>query len=84
MLQAALRKAPSVEVQRRLARLLSGLAQNVVSPELARARRAVEAAERMDGPEARQFLEGLAEGAEDDPVTLDAKAALARLARRAP
>jgi hypothetical protein len=53
------------------------------SPEQRRVRRAVEAAERMDGPEAREFLEGLAKGAEENPVTQDAKAALERLGRLA-
>jgi WD40 repeat protein len=84
--EAALRKAlegsPSPELHRRAGRLLKDL-KDGSSPEQLRAVRATAVLEYADSPEARRLLEALAGGAEDARLTQEAKAALARLDRRA-
>jgi sugar lactone lactonase YvrE len=79
--EPALRKAlegqPSVEVHRRLSRLLEKLAADGL-----RVQRAVEALELMSTAEARQLLRKLAQGTPEARLTQEAKAALARLVRR--
>ncbi len=84
-LQAALKKGDlSAEVKQRVQRVLVERGQGTSAGET-RARRAVEALEHMDAPEARELLQALARGGADNPVTRDARAALARLdARHAP
>jgi WD40 repeat protein len=88
--EPALRKAlaaqPSTEARRRINQLLARLGEGggePPSPALI-ARRAVEALEKSRAAEARQVLAELARGAPGEPLTRDAKAALERLARRAP
>jgi WD40 repeat protein len=77
----ALRKViagePSAEVRSRANRLLEKLA--TPAPELLRNLRALEALEAVGGPEARQVVERIANGAAEARLTRDAKAALARL-----
>lgn len=83
--EPALRKAaqdgPSLEVRRRAGRLLDELERQELSPEELRAVRAVEALERC-GPAARGLLEALGRGADGARLTLEAKAAVARLPAR--
>jgi RNA polymerase sigma factor (sigma-70 family) len=80
-LRRALRAQPaSVEVVRRIERLLKKL-EDLSSGRL-RAIRALELLEQVDTPEARQFLEALARGAEGAWLTREAKASLRRLAKR--
>jgi hypothetical protein len=85
--EAALRKVlqgePSLEVRRRAERLLEKLEARVTSPDVLRALRALEVLEQIGTPEARQVLEKLARGAPEAALTLDAKRAVERLARRA-
>jgi RNA polymerase sigma factor (sigma-70 family) len=84
---AALRKAlegtPSVEVRVRAERLLKLLAPDAVSPERVRLLRALEVLELTGTPAARHVLEALAKGAGASEATGEAKASLARLAKRA-
>jgi hypothetical protein len=68
---------PSSEVRSRVNRLLEKLA--TPAPELLRNLRALEALEAIDGPEARQVVERIANGAAEARLTRDAKAALARI-----
>ena len=86
LLQAALKKGDlSAEARQRVQKVLAELTQTPTPAGELRARRAVEALEHMDAPEARELLQALAKGAADSPVTLDATAALARLeVRHAP
>src|SRR5262249_55496837 len=73
---------PSLEVRRRAEALLQRLEGPVTSPESLRLLRAVEVLEHCGTPDARRLLAALAEGAACRP-TREAKAALARLTRRA-
>ncbi len=80
----ALRKAmqgkASLEARRRAQELLDKLpADGTIVPAPAQVLRAVEVLERIDSPESREVLHGLAAGPEDAQVTLEARAALARL-----
>ncbi len=85
-LRAALKKGDlSPEARGRVQRVLMELARSPTPTGEIRARRAVEALEHMDAPEARELLQALAKGASENPVTQDAMGALARLdAQRAP
>jgi hypothetical protein len=74
-LRKVLREMPSLEVRRRIERLLS-------KAELIRALRAVEVLEHIGNSEAKKVLETLATGAESARLTEEAKASLARLDRR--
>jgi WD40 repeat protein len=80
-LREALKAGPSAEARVRLERLLGRL-KPAPSPELI-ALRVVEALERNGGPEARATLKKLAKGPAGDCLAEEAKASLARLARRA-
>ncbi len=79
----ALRKARrgniSVEQARRIDQLLATLDEPVFDPEQLRATRAVAILEQIGGPQARKILTGLTAGAEGEPLTLEAQAALDRL-----
>lgn len=79
-LRAARAAATSVEVRRRLERVLERAERWVPTPEEVRAVRAVEVLERIGTPRAREVLEKLANGAADVGVTQEAKASLRRLA----
>jgi WD40 repeat protein len=80
----ALRKANlaqnSMETQRRIKILLDRLDLATLPQEDVRLVRAVEVLERIGTPEARAFLQDLAGGAPEHRLTLEARAALERLA----
>jgi WD40 repeat protein len=84
----ALRKAlagqPTVEARRRLEELLEKVSARELPPERLRSVRALRVLEDLDNPDTRKLLKELAGGAADDPLTLEAAAVLARLARRVP
>jgi RNA polymerase sigma factor (sigma-70 family) len=84
----ALRKAlagkPSLELRRRLDRLLDRLDGDSPSTETLRQIRAVEALESIGSTEARRLLDRLAAGPVDTRLTQEARAAAGRLQRRAP
>jgi WD40 repeat protein len=82
-LRQALRDPPSAEVGRRVKRLLSKLDAPVPPSERLRWPRALTVLEQVGTPEARGVLEMLAKGAPEARLTQEAKAALARLAKRA-
>lgn len=87
MAEPALKKAlatqqPSLELRRRMERLLEKLDGPVSSPDLLRSLRALEVLEQIGTPEARQIIEALARGASEDELTQQAQAALTRLAKR--
>jgi hypothetical protein len=84
----ALRKAmqgkTSPEMRRRAQELLDRLPEEgTVVPATPQVLRAIEVLERIDTPEGREALRALAAGPEDAQVTLEARAALARLAKQA-
>jgi WD40 domain-containing protein len=76
-LQKVIDGQPSAEVRSRVNRLLEKLA--TPAPELLRNLRTLEALEAVGGPEARQVVHKIANGAAEAQLTRDAKAALARL-----
>jgi WD40 repeat protein len=75
---------PALETRRRLEQLIEKQerAEWLPSPERLRSRRALEVLERAGTPEAKDILTTLANGAPGAWLTLEAKAALARLAQR--
>jgi hypothetical protein len=83
--QPALRRVlegrPSLEVRKRVERLLRDL-ETRPHPEALRPLRALVVLEAVGTPEARQVLQTLAEGAPDAHWTEEARAALERLRRR--
>jgi hypothetical protein len=83
-LRQALEERPALEIRRRLEQIIEKAERGAwpPSPEQLRTRRALEVLERAGTPEARRVLETLAGGAPGAWLTLDAKAALARLAKR--
>jgi HEAT repeat protein len=81
-LRQALEEKASLEVSRRVERLLETLGGPVTSPETLQVVRAVEALERIGTPDARQLLETLAKVASQGRLVQEAKAALERLNRR--
>jgi RNA polymerase sigma factor (sigma-70 family) len=72
---------PSLEVRRRMERLLERLNDDPTADQL-RVRRALQALEAIGTPEAQTVLDKLARGAEGDRQSREAAAALARLARQ--
>jgi RNA polymerase sigma factor (sigma-70 family) len=80
-LKQALAGKPTLEVRRRVERLLQQLA--IPSGERLRRLRAVEVLEQIGSPEARQVLRALAQGTPLADLTRDAAKAVKRLARRA-
>jgi hypothetical protein len=72
-LRRAMQDVPSLEVRRRLGRILDRL--DAGPPEVLRARRAVEALEWMATPAATEFLDVLAGGAPEAVLTREATAA---------
>jgi dipeptidyl aminopeptidase/acylaminoacyl peptidase len=80
-LRRALTEQPTLEVRRRVERLLEKV-QQPIPPEQLRPLRAVEVLEHMATPEGRAVLAALAEGAPEARLTQDAKAALERLAKK--
>jgi RNA polymerase sigma factor (sigma-70 family) len=84
-LRAALAARPSLEVVRRIDKLLALLRRNNgrPDPEALRQDRAVQALELAPAPEAVRLLQRLAKGPPDARLTQQAAAAVQRLARRA-
>jgi WD40 repeat protein len=82
-MREALAAKPSPEVRRRLEALLARVPQSAPSPEGLRRLRAVLVLEQVASPEARAVLTELGAGAPYAAETREAKAALARLNRRA-
>jgi RNA polymerase sigma factor (sigma-70 family) len=80
LLRQALAGKPSLEVRRRLEKLLANL--NPESPNRLRMLRAVEVLEHAGGAEARRLLEELAGGAPEAWLTREARTSLERRARR--
>ena len=81
-LRKALEVASSAELTKRAGRLLDALAKPVMSDEMLRIRRAVEALERAGTPEAREWLAELAKGRAEADLTEVACGALKRLEKR--
>ena len=77
-LENALEGKPSLDARRRIADILAKLPRQSLPP-LVRELRALEALERMGTPAARAVLKRLADGAAEDRLTREAKAALERL-----
>ncbi len=73
---------PSAEARQRLERILVRIERADGNPESLRALRAVEVLELARTPEARQVLDALAAGLPEARLTREARAALARRARR--
>jgi WD40 repeat protein len=82
VLRAALKSNPSLEVQRRLEKLLDRAEDPIRSPEDVRTWRAVEVLERIGTGPARELLAALAGGGPGAVVTEQARAALRRLKDR--
>jgi hypothetical protein len=82
-LKEALQKRPSLEMRRRIEKLLAE-PRRVTEPEARRGLRAVRVMEHSGTPPARELLATMARGAADARVTQEAKAALERLKRRTP
>jgi hypothetical protein len=82
-LRAALDKQPPLETRARIEAVLAALARQPLSPEELRQLRAVQALERVGTPAARRVLESLAAGCPVARQTREARAALARLPRKA-
>jgi hypothetical protein len=80
LLRERLAAGLSAEARRRIERVLEKRGE--ASGERLRASRALEALEHAGGPQARKVLEGLAGGGQGAWLTLEARASLARLARR--
>jgi dipeptidyl aminopeptidase/acylaminoacyl peptidase len=79
-LNKVLESQPSLEVRRRVERILEQRKRQTISPLTLRSLRVIEVLERIGTPEARQVLETLARGAPENWPTQEAKAALERLA----
>lgn len=80
-LREVLESKPSLEVRRRVERLLARLDERELSAERLQALRAVEVLERAGTAEARQVLAALAAGAPGAWLTRQAKASLMRLGK---
>jgi hypothetical protein len=72
-------RLPSLEVRRRIERILERLPTEVLERLRAREQRAVHVLERIASAEARDVLNGWASGAAGAPLTRDAKSALERV-----
>jgi hypothetical protein len=81
-LEQVLEAKVSLEVRKRVERLLARLDEQDMSPDRLQAIRAVKVLEYMGTSEARRVLQGLAAGAPGALPTEEAKAALQRLAKR--
>jgi WD40 repeat protein len=83
-LRRALAAKPAAEPRRRIADLVKKLDGAVLSPQQLRAVRGVQVLETLGSAEARRLLETLDKGPAVARVTIEARAALSRLASRAP
>jgi hypothetical protein len=81
-LHKALAGQPTIELRRRIERLLEKLNVSGVSPERLQALRAVEVLERIGSQDARALVERLAQGAPQAWLTEEASAAVRRFDRR--
>jgi hypothetical protein len=81
-LRRGLAHQPTPEARRRIAHLLQKRANEFPAPGQLRALRTIEVFERIGSSEAKKVLEQLASGASKARLTRDAKASLARLAKR--
>lgn len=81
-LREALKLKPSLEMTKRVERLLARLQEKGLAPEPVRVVRAIEALEQMETPEACQLLEALGRGLPGATTTEEAKAAFTRMAQR--
>jgi WD40 repeat protein len=81
-LEQALKSRPTVEVRRRVERLMEKIAGPVTSADRLQALRAIEVLEGIASPEAKEILTSLSKGAPAARLTQEAKASLERLARR--
>jgi hypothetical protein len=75
------RQLPSLEVRRRLERVLEKLPLEVLERHRAREQRAVQVLERIRSPSSEQVLKQWARGASSAPLTRDALAASDRLGK---
>lgn len=82
-LNEALASRPSLEVRVRIEEIMRPLETRQYEPAYLRALRAVEVLERVGAADARQLLERLAQGAPPARLTVEARQALDRLARKA-
>jgi hypothetical protein len=82
-LEKALEKAPSAEVKQRAESLLAKLDEGTPGAEVLRELRALEVLEAVGTPEARQVVEGLANGTAGARLTREAKGTLERCGWRA-
>lgn len=80
--QALAGKLPSLEVRRRMERILDQLPVEQLQRERERERRALQVLERMNTPESRKLVQELADGAPDAALTVDAKSTLERMEKR--
>jgi hypothetical protein len=76
-------RPPSLELRRRLERVLARLAEWESTPQGIRAIRVIEVLEHVGTPSARDVLKRLAEGVPEATQTREAKASLRRLIRDA-
>jgi RNA polymerase sigma factor (sigma-70 family) len=83
-LREVLARGASLEVRRRIERVLAKRETPIQAPELLRAVRALEALECVGSPEARRGLEEVAQLASERYIREEANAAAARLAKRGP
>jgi hypothetical protein len=79
----ALRPDTTLEVRRRLEKLLAALADPFATAAGLRQLRAIETLERIGSAEARRILERIADGLPEDPLCREARSTLERL-KRAP
>jgi hypothetical protein len=82
LLEKALQRPGTLELRRRVERLLERLDEKNLHPERCREFRAIRVLEHANTAEARKVLKGLAEGAPGVTLTEEARAALARLAAK--
>lgn len=83
-LRKALTVGISLEVRRRIEKLLETFGGPAPPPDVLRALRAVEVLANMGSPEARQVLQTVSQGAVEARLTQDATASLERLVKLAP
>jgi hypothetical protein len=74
-------RQPSLELRRRIERLVEKLEGPVTSPERLREMRAIEVLEQIGSAECRKLLQQLAQGHPQSDLTGEARAALARMTR---
>jgi len=81
-LRRALGGQPSLEVRRRIEKLLEKLTRCDLSPETLRGLRAIEGLEHIGSPEAKKVLKAIVKGSPSTSLRAEANAALRRLVRQ--